>query len=51
MSNQIFFHADDFGRSKEISNKIIKCLKFGHLNSVSIIVNQDQSTLNEIKKC
>ena len=27
MSNQIFFHADDFGRSKEISNKIIKCLK------------------------
>ncbi len=50
MSNQIFFHADDFGRSKEISNKILKCLKFGHLNSVSIIVNQDQSLLNEIKK-
>ena len=48
--NNIFFHADDYGRSKQISKKILNCLKYGHLNSVSIIVNQDQNSLHKIKK-
>jgi predicted glycoside hydrolase/deacetylase ChbG (UPF0249 family) len=36
---KIFFHADDFGRSKNISITILKCLKMGNLNSTSIIIN------------
>ena len=37
--SKIYFHADDFGRSKEVSKNIMKCLVDGNLNSVSIMVN------------
>ncbi len=50
MNNKILFHADDFGRSREISKNILKCLKFGSLNSVSVMVNHDQDSLVELKK-
>ena len=49
-SKKILFHADDFGRSSQISKKILECLKFGSLNSVSVIVNHDQESLVELKK-
>ena len=35
-----YFHADDFGLSKNISQSIIKSLAKGNLNSVSIIMNR-----------
>ena len=39
MNFNYYFHADDFGRSIEISKGIFKSLKEGSLNSVSVIVN------------
>jgi len=39
MNFNYYFHADDFGRSIEISKGIFKSLKEGNLNSVSVIVN------------
>jgi len=50
MYNKILFHADYFGRSSEISKNVLKCLKFGSLNSVSVMVNHDQDSLVELKK-
>jgi predicted glycoside hydrolase/deacetylase ChbG (UPF0249 family) len=47
---KILFHADDYGRSVEISKNILKCLKYGCLNSVSIIINRDTSSHNSLKK-
>ena len=47
---KILFHADDFGRSKEISNNIIKCIKFGFLDSVSVMVNHDNNSHKNLKK-
>ena len=29
---------DDFGRSVNVSKKIIKCIKFGYINSVSVMM-------------
>ena len=49
-SKKILFHADDFGRSSQIYKKILEYLKFGSLNSVSVIVNHDQESLVELKK-
>ena len=37
--NKIYFHADDYGRSKQISNNIINCIKKGNINSVSVMVS------------
>ena len=39
MNFNYYFHADDFGRSEEISKNILKSLTKGNLNSVSIMVN------------
>lgn len=50
MNNKILFHADDFGRSSEISKNILKCLEYGCLNSVSVMVNHDQDSLLDLKK-
>ncbi len=50
MNNKILFHADDFGRSSEISKNIFKCLEFGYLNSVSVMVNHDQDSLKKLAK-
>ena len=47
---KILFHADDYGRSKEISKNILKCLKYGHLNSVSVIINREESYHLKLKK-
>ncbi len=47
---KILFHADDFGRSKEISNNIIKCIKFGFLDSVSAMVNHNNASHKTLKK-
>lgn len=35
----IYFHADDYGRSKLITENILRCLTQGNLNSVSVMVN------------
>ena len=46
---KIYFHADDFGRSIEVSKNIMKCLIKGNLNSVSIMVNhQDNKYHNKL---
>lgn len=37
--NKIYFHADDFGRSRQISSNIINCIKKGNINSVSVMVS------------
>jgi len=47
---KIQFHADDFGRSKEISNNILKCVKFGFVNSVSVMINHDNDSHKNLKK-
>jgi Uncharacterized protein conserved in bacteria len=51
---KIYFHADDYGRSIEISKNIFKCLIKGHLNSVSIMVSYLPATyhykLKKLKK-
>ena len=47
---KIYFHADDFGRSIEVSKNIMKCLIKGNLNSVSIMINHDQKCHNRLKK-
>mgnify|MGYP001158108600 FL=1 len=47
---KIQFHADDFGRSKEISNNIIKCIKFGFLDGVSVMINHDDGSHKILKK-
>ena len=41
--SKIYLHADDFGKSKEISKNIMNCLTNGNLNSVSIIINHTSS--------
>mgnify|MGYP001277913184 CR=1 FL=1 len=50
INNKILLHADDFGRSAEISKNILKCLEHGCLNSVSVMVNHDQDSLYKLKK-
>ena len=47
---KIYFHADDYGRSKEVSKNILNCLINGNLNSVSIMINHDQKCHNKLKK-
>ena len=47
---KIYFHADDYGRSEEVSKNILNCLINGNLNSVSIMINHDQKCHNKLKK-
>ena len=47
---KIYFHADDYGRSSQISKNILSCLRFGSLNSVSIIINKNLKHHNKLKK-
>lgn len=37
---------DDFGRSPEISKKILKCVQYGYVNSVSVIVGKIKKKLH-----
>jgi|TARA_B110000444_G_C18827996_1_gene591454 predicted glycoside hydrolase/deacetylase ChbG (UPF0249 family) len=50
MINKIFFHADDFGRSKIISKNIYKCIKLGIINSISIMIGFNENYFDKIKK-
>lgn len=50
INNKILLHADDFGRSSEISKNILKCLEYGSLNSVSVMVDHDQDSLYKLKE-
>ena len=38
---------DDFGRSDNISKKILKCIKFGYVNSVSVMVGFTKKNLHK----
>lgn len=48
--NNFFFHADDFGRSKLISSNIYKCIKYGNVNSISVMMGFGKFNFNKIKK-
>ena len=52
---KVIFHADDYGRSKNISRKIRDCINRGNITGISIIVGCYKFTKNEInflkKKC
>ncbi len=50
MIKKIYFHADDFGRSKVISKNIYKCIKLGIINSISIMVGFNENYFDKIKK-
>ena len=50
MKKKIFIHADDFGRSKNISNNILKCINSKNINSTSVMVGFDERYFNIIKK-
>ena len=53
MKPKFYFHADDYGRSKIISDNILKCIKYGSINSVSVMVGFDDNShvkINKIKK-
>lgn len=39
MKNNIWFHADDFGVTKDQSERILECYKNGVLNSISVLPN------------
>ena len=47
---KIYFHADDYGRSEEVSKNILKCLTKGNLNSVSIMIDHNQKFHKKLKK-
>lgn len=50
MNPKYYFHADDYGRSKLISDKILHCLKYGNINSVSVMMGFDDNSHIKIKK-
>ncbi len=50
MKKYIFIHADDFGRSKNISKNILKCINSKNINSISVMVGFDEKYFNIIKK-
>ena len=50
MNKKIYFHADDFGRSRIISRNIWKCVKLNIVNSISIMVGFDEYYFDQIKK-
>lgn len=45
--HKLFFHMDDFGRSVNVSKKIIKCVKFGYINSVSVMMGFTSKSLHK----
>lgn len=50
MTKKIYFHADDFGRSKLISKNIIKCVNYKNINSISVLVGFDEKYFDYIYK-
>ena len=47
---KIILHADDYGRSPNISKSIYQCIKAKTINSISIIVSEKIYGLNYLKK-
>jgi len=45
----VLFHADDYGANPEMSENILKCIKKGLLNSVSVLVNNDTKVHRRLK--
>ena len=50
MNPKYYFHADDYGRSKLISDNILHCIKYGNINSVSVMIGFDENSHKKIKK-
>jgi predicted glycoside hydrolase/deacetylase ChbG (UPF0249 family) len=50
MKPKYYFHADDYGRSKLISDKILYCIKYGNVNSVSVMIGFDENSHAKLKK-
>ena len=50
MKKKIFIHADDFGRSKNISNNILKSINSKNIKSTSVMVGFDERYFNIINK-
>ena len=50
MMNNIIFHADDYGRSPNISKTIYECIKKKKIKSISIIVTEKIYGLKYLKK-
>ena len=48
--NNFFFHADDFGRSPNISKIIYACIKKKIISSISIIVSEKIYGLKYLRK-
>ena len=50
MINNVIFHADDYGRSPNISKTIYECIKKKKIKSISIIVTEKIYGLKYLKK-
>ena len=50
MMNNVIFHADDYGRSPNISKTIYECIKKKKIKSISIIVTEKIYGLKYLKK-
>ena len=48
--NKVIFHADDYGRSPNISKSIYSCIKKKTIKSISIIVTEKIHGLKYLKK-
>jgi len=48
--SDIFLHADDFGRSELITSNIYKCIKYGSINSISVMMGFGKFYFKKIKK-
>ena len=48
--NKVIFHADDYGRSPNISKTIYECIKRKKIKSISIIVTEKIYGLKYLKK-
>ena len=49
MNKTIYINADDFGRSELISKNILKTIESGMINSVSIMVDEDEKYYKILK--
>ena len=47
ITNKIYLHADDYGRSLNINKSIENLIKINKINSISVIVNLNKKNLNK----
>ena len=45
----VLFHADDYGSNPEMSENILKCIKKGLVNSVSVLIDNDFKVHKKLK--